>query len=69
MGRALGVFFQQGGRRWKKCCLHTLLGIVQPPCQEGKMPATHAIPAISGRLILVGVVMQAFALLELEGYI
>lgn len=41
--------------------------ILQPPCQEGKMFAAHAIPAISCRFILVGVVMQAFFLLELEG--
>lgn len=31
------------------------------------MSAARAIPAISGGLILVGVVMQAFVLLELEG--
>lgn len=67
MGRALGVFLQQGGRHWKKMLSAHALGIVQPPCQEGKMSAAHAIPAISGRFILVGVVMQVFVLLEREG--
>lgn len=41
--------------------------IVQQPLQEGKMSAARAIPAISGELILVAVVMQAFVLLEVEG--
>lgn len=42
--------------------------VMQQPLQEGKMFAARVIPAISGGLILVGVVMLAFVLLELEGH-
>lgn len=66
MDRAFGVSSSKEETLEEMLSAHAF-GIVQPPCQEGKMSATHAIPAISSRLILVGVVMQAFVLLELEG--
>jgi len=44
-----------------------ILPVVQQPFQKGKMSVARAIPTISDGLILVGVVMQAFVLLELEG--
>ena len=52
--------------------LEEMLSVRIPPIgqqhlQEGKMSAARAIRAISGGLILVGVVMQAFVLLQLEG--
>lgn len=41
--------------------------VVQLSLRQGEMSAAYAIPAVSGGLMLVGVVMQAFVLLELEG--
>lgn len=66
MGRALGVSSRKEADSGRNgLCTHSW--IAQPPCQEGKMSAAHPIPATSGRLILVEVVMRAFVLLGLEG--
>lgn len=65
--RALGGFCQQRSRHWKQMRSVHIPPVVQQLFQEGKMSAARAIPAISGGLKLVGVVTQAFVLLELEG--
>lgn len=66
-GFSIGSFLPARRQTLEEMLSAHILGIVQPPCQEGKISAAHAIPAISGRLIFVGVVIQAFVLLELEG--
>lgn len=61
-GWGIGGFIPAGRQTLEEMLSAHVPGIVQPPCQEGKISAAHAVSAISGRLVL-----QAFVLLELEG--